>query len=476
MASPPAEPGPSAAQGLDMSGGHRRKRARPELTETPPARANYTEVDLEHFSETHDLKIRHFKQCIHEDVSPPGPPTGPWDRRPSFDFAPIFQPSITWQFVNPKHTEDEFKFRITLRSETNHRGGAAGLRVVDIPDGFVVQVANQGQRSIKYNLSVRVMGEDGGVKVLKTERCSARDESQFTMVSFSGRYAKYLTPQGTLFLQVRLDIHTGIAYRSSRQKIRMDEARTRLYKTLPEDIKNMQDESNFNDVSIKCGDVIMRCSKFILCARSDVFRAMFSHEMKESRELQIRIEDVEPSTLKDMLEFLYGDDVKGICLGRTVKLLPLAEKYNIRSLSHFCVEALSTHISVEHAGDIAVLAEQHHIRPLLEKATNFMLMNANRVLKTDGWRAVLQTCPEIANKMIASLSKYREDTCITEDILRRQMTRDREYIIDYPAIFVAPPNNPEEEVLPQFLVQQGNLEMEAADHVVDVDIPGLNMN
>lgn len=152
----------------------------------------------------------------------------------------------------------------------------------------------------------------------------------------------------------------------------------------------MREESNFNDVCIKCGDVIMRCSKFILCARyvgllqdsknplnivfvscrSDVFRAMFSHEMKEARELQIRIEDVEPSTLKDMLEFLYSDDVKGIGLSRTVKLLPLAEKYNIRSLCNFCVEALSTHITVEHAGEIAVLAEQHQIRPLLEKTVN----------------------------------------------------------------------------------------------------------
>lgn len=43
-----------------------------------------------------------------------------------------------------------------------------------------------------------------------------------------------------------------------------------------------------------------------------------------------------------------------------------------------------------------------------------MLINANRVIKTEGWRTVLQVCPEIANHIICSLSKHREDTSISE--------------------------------------------------------------
>lgn len=459
MAAPAPAPVPSCSSSASRSGENKRKRSRSthaeEITDLTPT--NFTEIDLDHFSQTHDIKIRNFKQCIHED------------------------PTFVWQFANPNHGEDSYKFRITLRSEVNHRGGMMISSGLYMSDGFILQVSNQSQKSIKYILSAKILDEDGLVKITKTERFTGRDDAQFTMVSFSSRYDKYITPQGTLYMQVKLDIRSGISYRSSSKRIRLDEPRSRLFKTLPEDIRNMREESNFNDVCIKCGDVIMRCSKFILCARSDVFRAMFSHEMKEARELQIRIEDVEPSTLKDMLEFLYSDDVKGIGLSRTVKLLPLAEKYNIRSLCNFCVEALSTHITVEHAGEIAVLAEQHQIRPLLEKTINFMLINANRVIKTEGWRTVLQVCPEIANHIICSLSKHREDTSIseiiTEDVFRRHISREREYLIDYPGVYVAaPPNNPEEEILPQFHVQQGNLEIEAADHVVDVDIPGLNVN
>ncbi|XP_059091097.1 protein roadkill-like [Tigriopus californicus] len=458
-AAAPVHPVPSCSSSA-RSGENKRKRSgstkAEETAELPPA-TNFTEIDLDHFSQTHDIKIRNFKQCIHED------------------------PTFVWQFANPNHVEDSYKFRITLRSEVNHRGGMLISSGLYMTDGFILQVSNQSQKSINYILSAKILDEDGLVKITKTERFTARDDAQFTMVSFSSRYDKYISPQGTLFMQVKLDIRTGISYRSTSKRIRMDEPRCRLFKTLPEDIRNMREEANFNDVCIKCGDVIMRCSKFILCARSDVFRAMFSHEMKEARELQIRIEDVEPATLKDMLEFLYSDDVKGIGLSRTVKLLPLAEKYNIRSLCNFCVEALSTHITVEHAGEIAVLAEQHQIRPLLEKTINFMLINATRVVKTEGWRSVLQLCPEIANQIICSLSKHREDTSIseiiTEDVFRRHISREREYLIDYPGVYVAaPPNNPEEEILPQFHVQPGNLEIEAADHVVDVDMPGLNVN
>ncbi len=53
---------------------------------------------------------------------------------------------------------------------------------------------------------------------------------------------------------------------------------------------------------------------------------------------------------------------------RTVKLLPLAERYDMSSLSGFCCEALATHLNVEHAAEVAVVAEQHQLETLKEKA------------------------------------------------------------------------------------------------------------
>ena len=42
---------------------------------------------------------------------------------------------------------------------------------------------------------------------------------------------------------------------------------------------------------------------------------MFSHQsMKEAQENQVTITDTDPSTVRDMVEFIYTDKVENICL------------------------------------------------------------------------------------------------------------------------------------------------------------------
>ena len=53
-----------------------------------------------------------------------------------------------------------------------------------------------------------------------------------------------------------------------------------------------------------------------------------------------------------------------------MNLLPLAERYNLKSLSLFCREALSTNINIDHAAEIAAISEQHNLKDLKEKAVN----------------------------------------------------------------------------------------------------------
>lgn len=82
----------------------------------------------------------------------------------------LLQPTFVWQFANPNHGEDSYKFRITLRSEVNHRGGMMISSGLYMSDGFILQVSNQSQKSIKYILSAKILDEDGLVKITKTVR------------------------------------------------------------------------------------------------------------------------------------------------------------------------------------------------------------------------------------------------------------------------------------------------------------------
>ena len=74
--------------------------------------------------------------------------------------------------------------------------------------------------------------------------------------------------------------------------------------------------SAFEDITLKVdGDTELRCNKFVLCARSEVFRAMFSHPgLKEAKEGLVEIKDADVTTVKDLLEFVYSDNVKDICM------------------------------------------------------------------------------------------------------------------------------------------------------------------
>ncbi len=56
---------------------------------------NSFSVDVDSFSEECDLKVNNYRQVIHEE--------------------PVF----TWSFRRPSSDGDEFKFKLTLRSETS---------------------------------------------------------------------------------------------------------------------------------------------------------------------------------------------------------------------------------------------------------------------------------------------------------------------------------------------------------------------
>ena len=115
---------------------------------------------------------------------------------------------------------------------------------------------------------------------------------------------------------------------------------------------------------------------------------MFSSQMKEAKDMEIKIDDVEPATIKDMLEFMYSDKVvlhsgnnqhvfskkifllfnqiEELDLQRTINLLPVSEKYNISGLSAFCIAAISQNLDVDRAPEVAALADQLQVQPLLD--------------------------------------------------------------------------------------------------------------
>lgn len=99
-----------------------------------------------------------------------------------------------------------------------------------------------------------------------------------------------------------------------------------------------------------------------------------------------------------------------------------------------------------------------------------MFTHASRVIRTEGWLSLLQNCPEIANSVVAQLSKFHEEN--------RNRTNSHAPRIDWGGMnevlnpWAPPPANPEEEVLPVYPhIAVHHLDEDEADNQFHVLLP-----
>lgn len=78
------------------------------------------------------------------------------------------------------------------------------------------------------------------------------------------------------------------------------------------DFKSILNNGNFSDMTFVISGKELRAHKAFIGARSPVFAAMFSNECKESKENKVIISDVSFEVFKEMLQFIYTNQVKQI--------------------------------------------------------------------------------------------------------------------------------------------------------------------
>jgi len=93
------------------------------------------------------------------------------------------------------------------------------------------------------------------------------------------------------------------------------------YSEIPLDLKNRQIHNDISAATnlpdlggsvaeLHVGREKITCSRFILCARSKVFCASFSHpETTEHKTGVVEIKNTSPKSVKDFVTFLYQDTV-----------------------------------------------------------------------------------------------------------------------------------------------------------------------
>ena len=123
--------------------------------------------------------------------------------------------------------------------------------------------------------------------------------------------------------------------------------------------------------------------RFILQARSPVFRAMLSSGMVECTLNQIVMSDFRCNVVREFVRFLYTDTCcdTSMLMQHARSLLALAHKYEVKGLVHECERYLVGTLSADNAVELLQLADKYESKELKGRALQFIKINFSSIIQ-----------------------------------------------------------------------------------------------
>ncbi|GIY30913.1 TD and POZ domain-containing protein 3 [Caerostris extrusa] len=150
------------------------------------------------------------------------------------------------------------------------------------------------------------------------------------------------------------------------------------------------------DVDLQTGAESFPAHKVVLSARSPVFKAMFSNDMKETVTNRVDLPDLDGGTVRQLLLYMYSDTVECLEWDSVRNLYAAADKYEIESLKTECSTILKGLLVPSQACDLLVLADMHRDNDLKKFAQDFISKNDECILDSNSWMELEQKNPQLA--------------------------------------------------------------------------------
>jgi len=284
-----------------------------------------------------------------------------------------------WEIEDYKQVAKKYPMNVCLKSDIFQipiRDGDIPFQIYLYPNGCdkkdnIPRLENVSaelhfthERSLCLRIQFAAIDRDGYEHwKTKSEMIKARENVSFGMLNqnfLMEEGSRFLSESGNLTIIFEITI---IQDDASNRSIVASNGTLEDSSTHADDMKNMlQNAAEYlSDISIECSDGNIPCHSNILASKSEVFKAMFSHDMLEARSRKIEMKDEEGALLsKEMvltiLLFIYTGkiDTEKISLA----LLKLADKYKLQHLKNQCVKHLCNNIDVHNCVDTIVLADR----------------------------------------------------------------------------------------------------------------------
>merc|ERR1719348_283279 len=110
-----------------------------------------------------------------------------------------------------------------------------------------------------------------------------------------------------------------------------------------------------------------------------------------------------------LLSYIYTGQVTHFKNVSVVELFKAADRYRLDHLKHMCEEELVKRVSASNAADTLSLAHKYNAQPLKSFALGMISRNVEEVMRTQGWKELIQTDQTLLMESFDSLARYNTE-------------------------------------------------------------------
>ncbi|GFT56576.1 TD and POZ domain-containing protein 3 [Trichonephila clavipes] len=183
------------------------------------------------------------------------------------------------------------------------------------------------------------------------------------------------------------------------KKIRLDSKTV-----LAEHFKSLYKENFMCDTELKTKSGSFPAHKNILSARSPVFKAMFTNDMKEKHSKCVEIADLDDDAVQGMLLYMYTATLPDLQWDSACNLYFAADKYQILCLKSDCTFFLMKNLTQDKVYDLLILADRHQDKELMSAIQDYIWIHKG-IFNTIAWKRFMEMYTKLAAEVLHQVVK-----------------------------------------------------------------------
>ncbi|XP_077969970.1 kelch-like protein diablo [Styela clava] len=152
-------------------------------------------------------------------------------------------------------------------------------------------------------------------------------------------------------------------------------------------VESLRKNTVICDFKIKVGGCIFPVHRTVLAACSEYFKAMLSHDMKESKEGIVELKDVDENAVEKAIYFMYNGEAE-VKIDEVQSILHVSRFMQLEILNEICLDSMKNNISVDTVFCIRSIACLYSFDDLTQRCETFIEVNFEEIILTEDFASI----------------------------------------------------------------------------------------